>query len=62
MAHLKKTPALLSVCDALQMSLDLRESLIEVVSNPHDYEDDMGSPDRIASVVTISFTNGEKIC
>lgn len=60
LAHLKKIPALLSVYDALQMSKELRESLIETLSNPQEYQDEMGLPDRLACLATISFTNEEK--
>lgn len=41
----RKKPAILSVYDALQMSQELRELLIEALSNPKDYPDDMGPPD-----------------
>lgn len=39
LSHLKKILDLLIIYDALQMSLELRESLIEVVTNPLEYQD-----------------------
>lgn len=60
LTHLKKSPALLSVYDALQMSQELRTSLLEVLSNPHDYQSEIGPPDRVACLATVSFTNKKK--
>lgn len=60
LAHVKRIPTLLSVYDALQMSRELRKSLIEVLSNPEDYQDNMGLPDRVVCLATISFTDEEK--
>lgn len=59
-AHLKKIPAILSIYDTLQISQELRESLIEALSNHQDYQNDMGLPDRIACLATISFTIEKK--
>lgn len=36
------------------------DSLIEALSNPQDYQEDMGPPDRIVCLATISFTDEEK--
>lgn len=44
--------------DALQMSKELRESLINAISNPQDYQD---SPlDKLACLATIYFTHEKK--
>lgn len=42
------------------MSKELRESLIEALSNPQEYEDEIGLPDRVACLGTIWFTDQEK--
>lgn len=42
------------------MSQELRESFTEALSNPQDYQEDMGPPDRIACLATISFTDEKK--
>lgn len=46
--------------DALQMSKELRESLINAISNPQDYQDDIGPLDRLACLATIYFTHEKK--
>jgi hypothetical protein len=38
LAHLRKIPALLSIFDALMMSRDLREVLIQALQNPEKYK------------------------
>lgn len=58
--HLRKVPTLLSVYDALQMALELRESLIQALPNPTEYQNELGRPDRILSPITISFSDKEK--
>lgn len=54
LAHLKKIRALLSVYEALKISEEMRESLTEVLSNPNDYQDDMGPPNTVACLATIN--------
>lgn len=60
LAHLKKILALLSVYNYLQMSQELRESLIEALPNPNDDQDHVGPLDKVACLVTIYFTDEEK--
>lgn len=61
LAHLKKIYALLSACDALQMSQELTESLIEALLDRQEYPDDMGPPSRVACLPTISFLDEESM-
>lgn len=42
------------------MSEELREELIETLSNPQDYHNDIGPPNKIMCLATISFTDEEK--
>lgn len=60
LAYLKKIPTLLSVYNALQISQELRESLIQAFSDPQKYQEEMGPLDLVACLVSVSFSDEEK--
>lgn len=60
LAHSTKIAALLSVYDALQMSHELRESLMQALSDPQNYQSKMGPPNQVACLASVSFLDEEK--
>lgn len=46
--------------DALQMPQELRQSLIQPLSYPTKYQNEMGPPNQVACLETISFLDKDK--
>jgi hypothetical protein len=57
-SHLKKTPAMLSVYDALSLSSDLRKALVTTLSFPEDYRVEVSQTEtELSDVLNITFSD-----